>query len=110
MSGGTDDRPEIAPETCTTMAELRAVIDRIDDDLVSLMAARQACIDRAAEIKASEGLPAHIPERVSEVLDRVRARAQTTKLDPDLAVLIWRSMIDWSIMREETAMSMKKKD
>jgi isochorismate pyruvate lyase len=91
------------------MDELRVVIDRIDDELVALMAARQACIDRAAEIKAAEGLPANIPERVREVLDRVRVRAQATQLDPDLAVLIWRSMIDWSIMREETALSMKKK-
>lgn len=110
MSGGTGTRPDIAPETCTTMAELRAVIDRIDDDLVALMAARQACIDRAVEIKAAEGLPANIPERVREVLDRVRARAQAAGLDPDLAVLIWRSMIDWSIMREETALSMKQRD
>jgi isochorismate pyruvate lyase len=102
--------PGSAPGDCKNMDELRAIIDRIDDELVKLLAARQACIDRAAEIKAAEGLPANIPERVREVLDRVRARAQAAKFDPDLAVLIWRSMIDWSIMREETALSMKKKD
>lgn len=107
---GAEDRPVQTPADCATMAELRQVIDRIDDDLVTLMAARQACIDRAVEIKAAEGLPAHIPERVRAVLDRVRARAQAADLDPDLAVLIWRSMIDWSILREQTALSMKTKD
>jgi len=110
MSGETGKRPDIAPGDCTTMDELRSVIDRIDDDLVALMAARQACIDRAVEIKAAEGLPAHIPERVRAVLDRVRVRAQAAGLDPELAVLIWRSMIDWSILREETALSMRKPD
>jgi len=107
---GPEQKPEIAPQACETMADLRAIIDRIDDDLVALMAARQACIDRAADIKATEGLPAHIPERVREVLDRVRVRAQAAGLDPDLAVLIWRSMIDWSILREETALAMKTRE
>jgi len=96
------------PGTCQTMAELRVVIDGIDDDLVALLAARQACIDRAVAIKSAEGLPAHIPERVREVLDRVRARADTAGLDPELAVLIWRSLIDWSILREETALAWRK--
>lgn len=95
---------------CTTMTDLRAVIDRIDDDLVDLLAARQACIDRAVAIKAEAGLPARIPERVRDVLNRVRARAQVSGLDPDLAVLIWRNLIDWSILREDTALSMRKRD
>lgn len=99
-----------SPDTCRTMDELRVVIDAIDDDLVALLAARQACIDRAVAIKSAEGLPAHIPERVREVLDRVRARAQGSGLDPDLAVLIWRNLIDWSILREETALAFRKRD
>lgn len=99
-----------APETCETMADLRAVIDGIDDELVTLLAARQACIDRAVAIKSAAGLPAHIPERVREVLARVRARADIAGLDPDLAVLIWRSLIDWSILREDTAMALKQTD
>ena len=98
------------PATCRTMEDLRAVIDGIDDDLVALLAARQACIDRAVAIKSAEGLPAHIPERVREVLDRVRARADAAGLDPELAVLIWRSLIDWSILREDMALSLRKPD
>ena len=102
--------PSRAPETCETMTQLRAVIDQIDDDLIALLAARQACIDRAVAIKSAEGLPAHIPERVREVLDRVRARAGAAGLDPELAVLIWRSLIDWSILREDMALSLGKPD
>jgi len=107
---GSDDRAVRRPEDCATMSDLRQVIDRIDDDLVTLLAARQACIERAVEIKSAAGLPAHIPERVREVLDRVQARARGEGFDPELATLIWRSLIDWSILREETAMKWKDTD
>ena len=40
------------PADCTTMAEIRAEIDRLDEDLVRLFAERAGYIDRAAEIKA----------------------------------------------------------
>ena len=41
------------PADCTTMAEIRAEIDRLDEDLVRLFAERAGYIDRAAEIKAN---------------------------------------------------------
>jgi hypothetical protein len=40
------------PADCTTMAQIRAEIDRLDEDLVRLFAERAGYIDRAAEIKA----------------------------------------------------------
>jgi hypothetical protein len=48
------------PADCTTMAEIRAEIDRLDEDLVRLFAERAGYIDRAAEIKATADLPARI--------------------------------------------------
>ena len=45
------------PQDCTTMAEIRAEIDRLDAELVALFAARTAYIDRAGEIKSGVGLP-----------------------------------------------------
>lgn len=89
------------PRECKTMAELREVIDGIDRDLVALLAQRQACIDRAAEIKAESGLPARIPDRVDAVLDRVAEAAAAAGLAPDLADALWTTMIEWSIAREE---------
>jgi isochorismate pyruvate lyase len=88
------------PEACMTMDELRAEIDRIDRDLVRLLARRVACIDRAAEIKAGAGLPARIESRVEEVVAKVRAEAVATGLDAEAAETLWRKMIDWSIARE----------
>ena len=91
----------MTPSQCSTMAELRAEIDRIDARLVALLAERAGYIDRAAELKPALGLPARIDDRVEEVVEKVRARAMAEALEPDLAEALWRRLIDWSIAREE---------
>lgn len=90
------------PADCTTMAEIRAEIDRLDEDLVRLFAERAGYIDRAAEIKAEVDLPARIGSRVEEVVSNVRAHAETYGLPPELVEKLWRRLIDWSIAREES--------
>ena len=90
------------PEDCTTMAHIRAEIDRLDEDLVRLFAERAGYIDRAAEIKAGADLPARIDSRVEEVVQNVRRHAATYGLPPDLVEKLWRRLIDWSIAREES--------
>ena len=89
------------PADCTTMAEIRAEIDRLDEDLVRLFAERAGYIDRAAEIKAEVDLPARIDARVEQVVGNVRRHAETSGLPPDLVEKLWRRLIDWSIAREE---------
>lgn len=93
-----------APQDCTTMAELRAEIDRLDEAVVALLARRAGYIDRAAEIKADVGLPARITDRVEEVVQNVRAHAAAHGLPPDQVERIWRDLIEWSIAREETSL------
>ena len=90
-----------APQDCANMAELRVEIDALDRQLVALLAQRATYIDRAAELKPAEGLPARIDERVEDVVAKVRITAQEAGFDPDLAETIWRRMIEWSIAREE---------
>ncbi|MGA0540889.1 chorismate mutase [Neotabrizicola sp. VNH66] len=87
---------------CTTMAELRAEIDRLDEDLVRLFAERAGYIDRAAQIKAGVDLPARITSRVEEVVANVRRHAAAHGLPPELVEKLWRRLIDWSIAREES--------
>lgn len=45
------------PDACETMADLRAEIDIIDEELIALLARRAGYIDRAAQLKVREGLP-----------------------------------------------------
>ena len=91
----------MTPQDCRTMADVRAEIDRIDGQLVALLRERTGYIDRAAELKPALGLPARIDDRVEEVVAKVRARAMAEGLDPALAEVLWRRLIDWSIDREE---------
>ena len=94
-----------APEDCHSLAQLRALIDRIDRDLVRLLALRQSCIDRAVVLKQYEGLPARIPARVEEVVERVREAAEQEGFDADLGEALWRRLIEWSIEREEVQLA-----
>jgi isochorismate pyruvate lyase len=91
-----------APKDCITMADIRAGIDQLDEQLVRLFAERAGYIDRASEIKAEVDLPARIEGRVEEVVRNVRRHADTYGLPPDLVEKLWRRLIDWSIAREES--------
>jgi isochorismate pyruvate lyase len=89
------------PQDCPSMIELRAAIDELDGSIVQLLAKRATYIDRAAELKSVNGLPANIPARVEEVVAKVKANAAREGFDPQLAEQIWRQLISWSIAREE---------
>jgi isochorismate pyruvate lyase len=91
-----------SPQDCTDMADIRAAIDRLDADMVALLAQRAAYIDRAAVVKSGAGLPARITPRVEQVVANVRAHAQAQGVAPDLVEGLWRQLIEWSIAREET--------
>ncbi|MFM7654163.1 MAG: chorismate mutase [Paracoccaceae bacterium] len=90
-----------APQDCHDMTELRAAIDALDAGIVAKLSVRAGYIDRAAQLKWGNGLPARIDARVEEVVAKVRAEAGAQALDPDLVEDLWRRLIDWSIAREE---------
>ena len=93
------------PGEIMSMADLRSEIDALDREVVALLARRARLIDRAAELKRGEGMPARIDARIAEVLANVRREAERNGLDPALAERIWRKLIEWSIAREERALA-----
>ena len=86
------------------MADIRRVIDELDDGLVALLARRQRQIERAARVKPALGVPAHVPERVDEVLARVLGAARRESMSVELALNLWTAVIEWSIGYEERLM------
>jgi len=84
-----------------SLSGLRHTIDRIDRDIVALLAERVRCLDQVIAVKTRDGLPAAIPERVEEVVAHVRAEADAVGLPPDIAEKLWRNLIDWSIAYED---------
>jgi len=86
------------------MSDVRRLIDELDEELVALLAKRQRQIERAAKVKPVLGIPANVPERVDEVLAHVLGVARREGLSVELAMHLWRAVIDWSIQYEERLM------
>ncbi|WP_292529254.1 chorismate mutase [Methylocystis sp.] len=86
------------------MSDVRRLIDELDEELVALLAKRQRQIERAARVKPALGIPANVPERVDEVLGHVLGVARREGLSVEIAMSLWRALIDWSIQYEERLM------
>lgn len=89
------------PWECADMTQVRAEIDRIDSELVDLIAERFGYVDRAWQLKLKSSESAVVPWRIQQVIDKVRAQANEKGVSPDLCEALWRQMIGWFIQYEE---------
>ncbi len=77
---------------CVSLEEVRSNIDRIDAQLVRLIAERGRYVKQAARLKKTVAeIPA--PQRVAQVLARVHALAETEGANPEVVEATWRAMI-----------------
>lgn len=88
-------------EDCTSLAEVRERIDRIDNEIVSLLSARSRLVKKAGSFKRNEGEVA-APNRVEQIVRRVRERAVQMDVNPDIVEAVYRQMIE-CFTREEVA-------
>jgi len=86
------------------MDEIRREIDRIDEQLVKLLAERQRCVEQAIAVKKRTGIPARIPARINEVIENARRLAQTHSADPALIETLWTQMVEWFVAYEERSL------
>jgi isochorismate pyruvate lyase len=87
------------PEDCQTMTEVRAGIDAIDRQMVSLIARRFRFMDAAARIKPDRGV-VRDEERKAEVLANVDRAAEQAGVDRALMAGIYEELIERSIAHE----------
>jgi isochorismate pyruvate lyase len=85
---------------CQNMGEVRMEIDRVDEALVDLLAERWTYVDKAWVFKRSPE-EASVPWRNRDVIEKVRARAETAGMPPEMAEALWRLIIGWGIQYEE---------
>ncbi len=84
---------------CRTMDEVREEIDRLDRQLVTLLAERSGYVGQAARIKTQED-QIRDAARIDDIIAKVRRHSEAAGLDADLAERIWRGMIEHFIAHE----------
>lgn len=84
---------------CNTMAEVRREIDRLDRELVKLLAERQTYIEQAGTIKG-ERSAVRDEARIEDVVQKVLAEADRAGLSRAIAEPLWRLLIEKSIEHE----------
>ena len=95
-----NDRP-LAPEGCTTMAEVRAGVDALDRELVTLLATRFGYMRAAARIKQSREA-VRDEERKARVIAAAVAEAEDHGIPGDVIADIWERLVEGSIAYEFT--------
>lgn len=77
----------------SSIEEVRDRIDKIDSELVNLIAQRAKCVKAAAAFK-SDSSAVRATDRVAQVIAKARQKAAETGLPEVIIEKIYRSMID----------------
>ena len=73
--------------------ELRGRLDDIDHQMLGLLAQRAEVILEVADLKKRLGLPVHVPERETAIIDRLRA-LNPGPIDGDAVERIYRVIVE----------------
>jgi isochorismate pyruvate lyase len=84
---------------CTTLDEAREEIDKVDEEIVKLIALRNDYIKQIAHFKASVD-EVKAQDRIDDVINRVRAQAIELDLSPNLINDLFMRMIDGMVESE----------
>ncbi len=86
-------------KSCNTLEELRIEIDKIDDQIVELIGQRNEMIKQASKFKKSVD-EIKSDDRLDAVIDRVRHKAVTLGMSPNMMTDIYKIMIDEMVETE----------
>ena len=84
---------------CTSIDEVRANIDAIDKEIVGLLAERGGFVKQAARFKKTTD-DVKAPQRVEQVITKVRELAAEVGGNPDVTEAVYRAMISAFISAE----------
>jgi isochorismate pyruvate lyase len=88
-----------APLECQTMADVRAGVDALDEQIVLLLAERQRYMDAAARIKTNR-TAVRDEARIEDVIAKVKRAATKAGLSHAIAEPVWRQLVDRCIAYE----------
>ena len=81
------------------MQDIRAEIDRIDQEVIGLLGERFEYVQAASRFKTSE-TSVRAPERFKAMLEQRRVWAQDAGLDPDVIANVYRDLVSYFIEEE----------
>jgi len=84
---------------CTTLDEARSEIDKVDEEIVKLIALRNDYIKQIAHFKTSVD-EVKAEDRISDVISRAREQAIALDLSPNLINDLYVRMIDAMVESE----------
>lgn len=87
-----------------TIEELRAEIDKLNREIVELLAKRMEVAGEIVEYKKQRGLPAYAPERENAVIENVKMLAKENRLDEKMAEDVFWKIIEHTRKSEEKRM------
>ena len=85
---------------CANLAEVRENIDRLDRQIVALLAERGRYVKDAARFKR-DAFQVSAPQRQQEVIDKVKALAEKEGTYPEVVEAAYRALIAGFIAREQ---------
>lgn len=89
----------MALKECNTLEEVRTEIDKLDDKIVALIGARNSYIKQAARFKDTVDEVKN-PERITEIIAKVRHKALELGMSANLLEEIYTIMIDEMVESE----------
>jgi isochorismate pyruvate lyase len=90
---------QVPPDECANLEEVRAGMDAIDRQMISLIARRVAYVRAAAKFKTSSSSVA-APDRVAAVLKTRREWAETAGLSGEVIEVLYRDLVGYCVSEE----------
>lgn len=90
-----------SPDECASLADVRAAIDDLDREMISLLGRRAQYVHAAARFK-TDAASVRAADRVQAMLAQRRLWAMEEELDPDVIAQLFTLLVEYFIKREQT--------
>lgn len=91
---------DILQKSHDVLKHQRAEIDRLDTEIIALLAQRFQIVEQVATIKHAHNIPARLPDRVNTVIESCVEKSKPYNLDETLVRTIWTHIIETAIAQE----------